>query len=91
MKYGNLIGGQLLCVPAALIKRCKQHFLDLPCGVSIILGNNGFIWLSRSLTEDERKEKEVRDKDEDMSKLSRVCRHRFLFDEVCNVGAAGRT
>jgi exosome complex component RRP4 len=28
-----------------LIKRQKTHFHNLPCGASIILGNNGFVWL----------------------------------------------
>lgn len=30
----------------SLIKRRKNHFHNLPCGASIILGNNGFIWIS---------------------------------------------
>lgn len=30
----------------SLVKRRKNHFHNLPCGVSIIIGNNGFIWLS---------------------------------------------
>lgn len=29
----------------SLIKRQKTHFHNLPCGASIILGNNGFVWL----------------------------------------------
>jgi hypothetical protein len=162
MKYGKLVSGQQVCVPQALIKRCKQHFLEfvflstlityfeflyfgtfrrkffpsllghffdiltsrdtgvgfpmtqtgkqslcipfsssicshppfvphaheieaprnqtstndrnnrLPSGVSMILGNNGYVWLSRALTEDEKKEKEARDKEEDPTKLG-VC------------------
>ena len=27
------------------MKRRKTHFHNLPCGASIILGNNGFIWI----------------------------------------------
>jgi exosome complex component RRP4 len=72
MKYGKLDGGQLVCVPQALIKRCKQHFLDLPTGVNMILGNNGYVWLSRSLTEAERAAKDARDKEEDQSKIEKV-------------------
>lgn len=30
----------------ALVKRCKNHFHNLLCGASIILGNNGYIWIS---------------------------------------------
>ena len=29
----------------SLVKRQKTHFHDLPCGASVILGNNGFIWV----------------------------------------------
>lgn len=32
-------------VSPSLVKRQKTHFHDLPCGASIILGNNGFIWI----------------------------------------------
>jgi len=47
-KYGKLVNGQCLQVPALLVKRCKQHFHSLPCGVDVILGNNGFIWMQAS-------------------------------------------
>lgn len=30
----------------SLVKRRKNHFHNLPCGVSVIIGNNGYIWLS---------------------------------------------
>lgn len=30
----------------SLIKRQKNHFHNLACGASIILGTNGFIWIS---------------------------------------------
>ena len=30
------------------MKRRKTHFHRLPCGVSAILGNNGFVWLAPS-------------------------------------------
>lgn len=51
-------------VPPALIKRLKQHFVTLPCGVDAILGNNGYIWLTEtfdlsketSLTDEEKSE-----------------------------------
>lgn len=35
-----------MCVSPTLIKRRKTHFHNLPCGVSIIIGNNGFIFIS---------------------------------------------
>lgn len=37
--------GVLVQVSPSLVKRQKTHFHNLPCGASIILGNNGFIWL----------------------------------------------
>ena len=34
-------------VPPILVRRLKSHFLSLPCGVDIILGLNGYIWVSK--------------------------------------------
>lgn len=42
----QLSQGVLVKVFPSLIKRRKTHFHNLPCGASIILGNNGFIWIS---------------------------------------------
>lgn len=44
-KYGKLEEGLLVQVSPSLIKRCKTHFHDLSCGVSVIIGNNGYIWI----------------------------------------------
>ncbi|KFB44791.1 AGAP011211-PA-like protein [Anopheles sinensis] len=46
LKYGKLSQGILIKVFPSLIQRRKTHFHNLPCGASIILGNNGFIWIS---------------------------------------------
>ncbi|XP_028176625.1 exosome complex component RRP4 [Ostrinia nubilalis] len=46
LKYGKLSQGTLIKVFPSLVKRRKNHFHNLPCGVSIIIGNNGFIWIS---------------------------------------------
>ncbi|XP_039745071.1 exosome complex component RRP4 [Pararge aegeria] len=46
LKYGKLAQGVLVKVFPSLIKRRKNHFHNLPCGVSMIIGNNGFIWIS---------------------------------------------
>ncbi|XP_058464551.1 exosome complex component RRP4 [Malaya genurostris] len=46
LKYGKLGQGILVKVFPSLVKRRKTHFHNLPCGASIILGNNGFIWIS---------------------------------------------
>lgn len=40
--------GNLITVSSQLIKRQKVHFVSLPCGISIILGLNGYIWVTTS-------------------------------------------
>nr|CAG4641020.1 EOG090X09DD [Eulimnadia texana] len=52
LKYGKLSQGILVKVSASLIKRRKNHFHNLPCGASIILGNNGYIWISTTINDD---------------------------------------
>lgn len=46
LKYGKLSQGILVSVSPSLIKRRKTHFHNLPCGVSVIIGNNGYIWVA---------------------------------------------
>jgi len=48
LKYGKLEDGQFISVPPSLIKRSKQHFMSLSCGVDVILGMNGYVWISAS-------------------------------------------
>jgi exosome complex component RRP4 len=43
MKLGQ---GCFIQVSSPLIKRQKVHFVNLPNGISIILGRNGFIWVT---------------------------------------------
>jgi exosome complex component RRP4 len=43
----QLRNGQLVAVPPALVRRLKSHFLSLSCGVDVILGLNGYIWVSK--------------------------------------------
>ncbi|KAF7688580.1 hypothetical protein HF521_013387 [Silurus meridionalis] len=45
LKYGKLGQGILVQVSPSLIKRQKTHFHNLTCGASVILGNNGYIWI----------------------------------------------
>ncbi|KAL4219420.1 Exosome complex component RRP4 [Mactra antiquata] len=45
LKYGKLGQGSLYLVSPSLIKRRKTHFHNLPCGVTVILGNNGYVWV----------------------------------------------
>ncbi|EGO20581.1 hypothetical protein SERLADRAFT_476909, partial [Serpula lacrymans var. lacrymans S7.9] len=47
LKYGKLRNGQLIIVPPILVRRLKSHFISLPCGVDLILGLNGYIWVSK--------------------------------------------
>lgn len=46
LRYGKLGQGCCLVVSPSLIKRRKNHMHNLGCGVSIILGNNGYVWIS---------------------------------------------
>lgn len=58
LKYGKLENGQFTTVPAAMVKRLPQHYLTLPCGVDVIIGKNGYIWVTRSLPESWKAETE---------------------------------
>ena len=51
LKYGKLGQGVLIRVSPSLIERRKNHFHKLPIGVNMILGNNGFIWISQIAAE----------------------------------------
>jgi exosome complex component RRP4 len=46
LRYGKLDTGQFVTAQSSLVKRAKKHFHTLHCGVHIILGNNGYIFLS---------------------------------------------
>ncbi|CAM6090404.1 unnamed protein product [Calypogeia fissa] len=47
LKYGKLENGQLVKVAPYLIKRLKQHFHQLKqYGVQMIIGCNGYVWVS---------------------------------------------
>ncbi|GEQ66546.1 hypothetical protein JCM33374_g209 [Metschnikowia sp. JCM 33374] len=50
LKYGKLRNGIYLKVPSSLIIKQKNHTYNLPGNVSIILGVNGYIWLSKTST-----------------------------------------
>eukprot|EP00794_Sanderia_malayensis_P016065 gene16065-17688_t len=45
LKYGKLPQGIFLQVSPSLVKRCKTHYHNLPCGATVILGHNGYIWI----------------------------------------------
>ncbi|KAI1795784.1 exosome complex exonuclease rrp4 [Ganoderma leucocontextum] len=58
LRYGKLRNGQLVTVPPILIRRLKSHFVSLPCGVDLILGLNGYIWVSKHVKESEQEGEE---------------------------------
>lgn len=59
--YHKLENGVFTSVPPSLVRRLKTHFCTLSCGVDAILGNNGYIWLTQSLSEDEIELREQED------------------------------
>lgn len=48
LKYGKLRNGMFIKVSPRLIIRTKNHLHDLPGGVSVIIGVNGFCWVSKT-------------------------------------------
>ncbi|XP_033096941.1 exosome complex component RRP4-like [Anneissia japonica] len=53
LKYGKLGQGILVKVSPSLVLRRKTHFHKLPCGATVILGNNGYIWISQNSNEED--------------------------------------
>ncbi|XP_065191094.1 exosome complex component RRP4-like [Sycon ciliatum] len=53
LKYGKLGQGTLVKVAPSLIKRCKSHFHNLSCGAMVILGHNGYCWISPLVSDEE--------------------------------------
>ncbi|KAG8979237.1 exosome non-catalytic core subunit rrp4 [Tulasnella sp. 427] len=51
LRYGKLRNGQLITVSPMLIRRLKSHFVALHCGVDLIIGMNGYIWVSKHAKE----------------------------------------
>lgn len=51
LKYGKLRNGVFVSIPSNLIIRSKNHYHELPGNVSVILGVNGFIWISKTTKE----------------------------------------
>ena len=47
-RYGKLANGVMVRVHPSLVKRCTQHFHTFPFGVSVILGKNGYLWITSS-------------------------------------------
>ncbi|KAG5438221.1 hypothetical protein PCANB_003072 [Pneumocystis canis] len=47
LKYGKLRNGLFVQVPSNLIVRSNIHSYNLPNGTDVILGTNGYIWVSK--------------------------------------------
>lgn len=56
LKYGKLSQGIMLKVPPSLIKRKKTHFHHLPNGATLILGNNGYVFIGANSQNTDRSE-----------------------------------
>ena len=56
-----------------LIRRLKSHFLSLPCGVDLILGLNGYIWVSKHVGQSQREGEEGFDAEAVYSNHNDVC------------------
>ncbi len=59
LKYGKLRNGQLVVIPPRLVRRLKSHFVHIPkpcgpSGVDVIVGMNGFVWVSLGTSETAR-------------------------------------
>lgn len=54
LMYRKLRNGQLVTVPPILVRRLKSQFCALPCGVDLILGLNGYIWVSKHVRAQEQ-------------------------------------
>lgn len=48
LKYGKLRNGIFVKVPSNLVIKSKNHSYNLPGNISVILGVNGYIWLSKT-------------------------------------------
>ena len=54
----KLRNGQLVTIPPILVRRLKSHFISLPCNVDLILGLNGYIWVSKHVKESDQEGEE---------------------------------
>lgn len=69
----QLRNGQLVTVPPILVRRLKSHFLTLACGVDLILGLNGYIWISKHVKESDQEGEEGFDAEAVYSNQNDVC------------------
>lgn len=72
-----------MTVSPILVRRLKSHFLTLPCGVDLILGLNGYIWVSKHVKESEQEGEEGFDAEAVYSNQNDV-RHFHLYLSASN-------
>ena len=76
LKYGKLGQGVMLYISPSMIAKRKIHCHNLPCGVYLILGNNGWIFLSTNESSSNNSGGFVLDKSEisfqDRERIARV-------------------
>lgn len=78
----QLRNGQLVIIPPILVRRLKSHFITLPCGVDLILGLNGYIWVSKHVKDSDQEGEEGFDAEAVYSNRNDVSEYRFLCDVV---------
>lgn len=86
LKYGKLENGLLLEVPPSLVKRIRKHFVTLRCGVDVVLGHNGYIWVTApnkpfrgdSTVEDSDENEEAEQEEEEEENVADVERSRLV-------------
>ncbi|XP_018342522.1 PREDICTED: uncharacterized protein LOC108748725 [Trachymyrmex septentrionalis] len=89
LKYGKLSQGIMLKVPPMLIQRKKTHYHILESGATLILGYNGYVWISANIQNVDKSEGGFT---EDLSKIPmenrNVCtrlRNCILILAQCNM------
>lgn len=63
----------MVTIPPILVRRLKSHFITLPCGVDLILGLNGYIWVSKHVKERDQEGEEGFDAEAVYSNQNDVC------------------
>lgn len=78
-----------MTVPPILIRRLKSHFYSLPCGVDLILGLNGYIWVSKHVKDNEQEGEEGFDAEAVYSNQNDVS-DRFILERHLFLGLNNR-
>ncbi|KAK9456530.1 hypothetical protein V1511DRAFT_450183, partial [Dipodascopsis uninucleata] len=47
LNYGKLRNGYFIAIPSSLVVRSKAHVYEMPGGVDILFGVNGYIWIRK--------------------------------------------